>query len=214
MTLAFLNPKDALIFRVTHRDNLPWILDHGLHAKSSNVLDPNFRRIGDLDLIDKRSTRRVRVGQGGTLSDYVPFYFTPFSMMAFNIHTGHRGIEQVPNNELVILVSSFHQISSLGLHSVFTDQHAYRAMVQYFTDPVHLNVIDWTILQARDFKTDPNDPGKTDRYQAETLIWKYLPVDALLGICGNSTMVQQHIEKELTQRGLTVKAYTKEDWYF
>jgi hypothetical protein len=73
MTLAFLNPKDALIFRVTHRDNLPWILDHGLHAKSSNVLDPNFRRIGDLDLIDKRSTRRVRVGQGGTLSDYVPF---------------------------------------------------------------------------------------------------------------------------------------------
>jgi hypothetical protein len=135
-------------------------------------------------------------------------------MMAFNIHTGHRGIEQVPNNELVILVSSFHQISSLGLHSVFTDQHAYRAMAQYFTDPVHLNVIDWTILQARDFKTDPNDPGKTDRYQAETLIWKYLPVDALLGICGNSTMVQQHIEKELTQRGLTVKAYTKEDWYF
>jgi hypothetical protein len=27
-----LNPAKALIWRIVHRDNLPWILDHGLHC--------------------------------------------------------------------------------------------------------------------------------------------------------------------------------------
>jgi hypothetical protein len=98
MPLA-LNPDRARIFRITHRDNLPWILDHGLHASNGRILDPNFRNIGNLDLIDKRSYRVVKVGPGGTLSDYVPFYFTPFSIMMFNIYTGYN-VRQVPNVEI------------------------------------------------------------------------------------------------------------------
>ena len=81
MILPTLSPEEALIFRITHRDNLPWILHHGLFAKSSQVLDPNFRKIGDLDLIDKRSRHVVPAGPRGTLGGYIPFYFTPFSIM-------------------------------------------------------------------------------------------------------------------------------------
>lgn len=55
---------------------------------TGRVLDPNFRNIGNLDLIDKRAHRVVKVGPDGTLGDYVSFYFTPFSIMMFNIHTG------------------------------------------------------------------------------------------------------------------------------
>jgi len=80
-----LNSDKALIFRIVHRDNLPWILDHGLRAKNGGKLDPNFRNIGNPDLIDKRSRRVVPIPPGGTLSDYVPFYFTPFSIMMYNI---------------------------------------------------------------------------------------------------------------------------------
>jgi len=29
-----LTPEKALIFRITHRDNLPWILEHGLHCRT------------------------------------------------------------------------------------------------------------------------------------------------------------------------------------
>jgi hypothetical protein len=93
-----LSSNKALIFRIIHRDNLPWILDHGLHARSGKILDPNYRNVGNPDLIDKRSRRVVPVGPGGTLSDYVPFYFTPFSIMMYNIKTGYGGIPQVPNN--------------------------------------------------------------------------------------------------------------------
>jgi len=214
MTLPFLTPEKALIFRITHRDNLPWILDHGLHARSSHIQDPNFHKIGDFDLIEKRPRRFVPVGSRGTLSDYIPFYFTPLSMMAYNMHTRYRGIEQVLNRDLVIVYSSLSRLTELAIPFVFTDEHAYRATARYFTDAADLKEIDWRILQSRDFKHDPDDPGKTDRYQAEALIWKHLPVDALLGICGCNTGVQREIENELTKRGLTVKAYAEEGWYF
>ena len=43
----------------------------------------------------------------GTLNDYVPFYFTPFSIMMYNIKTGYGGIKHVPNEKIAILVSRF-----------------------------------------------------------------------------------------------------------
>jgi len=154
-----LNAERARIFRITHRDNVPWILDHGLHAANGEVRDPNFRNIGNPDLIGKRAHRVVRVGPKGALSDYVPFYFTPFSIMMFNIHTGYN-VRQVPNEEIVILVSSLHRVADLGIPFVFTDQHAYPIMASYFTDLKALDHVDWDLLHSRNFKHYPDDPGK------------------------------------------------------
>ena len=95
----------AAIFRIVHRANIPWILDYGLHCRNSQVCDPNYRNIGNSDLIDRRSRVTVPIPPGGTLSDYVPFYFTPHSPMLLNIKTG-RGVPMVQNSEIVILVSS------------------------------------------------------------------------------------------------------------
>ncbi len=83
-----LNPEKALIWRIVHRDNLPWILDNGLHCASSELQAPQYVNIGNVDLIDKRRTRCVPIAPAGVLSDYVPFYFTPFSVMMKNIHSG------------------------------------------------------------------------------------------------------------------------------
>ena len=89
-----LTAEKALIFRITHIGNVPWILRHGLRCKNSEVQDPNFVRIGNLELIQRRTARNIPVLPGGTLSDYIPFYFTPFSMMMYNIKTGYGGIRQ------------------------------------------------------------------------------------------------------------------------
>src|SRR5262249_40870245 len=98
-----LNPKKALIFRITHRDNIPWILDNGLHCKSSKMTDPHYVEIGNPELISRRSHRAVPTPPDGMLSDYVPFYFTPFSPMLLNIKTGYGGIPKRRNDEIVIL---------------------------------------------------------------------------------------------------------------
>ena len=49
--MSALNPEKALIFRITHIANVPWLLDHGLHCRNSAEFDPDFRNIGNPDLI-------------------------------------------------------------------------------------------------------------------------------------------------------------------
>lgn len=208
-----LNPEKALIFRIVHRDNLPWILEHGLHASNGGISDSNYRNIGNVDLIGKRNHRRVRVGPGGTLSDYVPFYFTPFSIMMYNIHTGFN-VPKVPNEEILILVSSLPRIQALRIPFVFTDQHAYPAIANYYTDLDELNQVDWELLNRRNFQHDPDDPGKKERYQAEALIWKHVPLKALLGICSSDPSVDAFVKAELAKRRVDVQSTVQRNWYF
>jgi hypothetical protein len=208
-----LNPEKALIFRIVHRDNLPWILDHGLHARNGLIFDPNYRNIGNVDLIGKRAYRNVKVGSLGTLNDYVPFYFTPFSIMMYNIHTGYN-VEQVPNEEILIFVSSLFRISELGIPFVFTDQHAYPTMANYYTRLKDLGEVDWDLLNRKDFRHDPDDPAKKERYQAEALIWKHVPLEALLGICSCNATVDAMVKTELAQRNVGVQTTIQRSWYF
>ncbi len=44
MLYSSLNPEKALIWRIVHRDNLPWILDNGLHCGNLNL--PVYARTG------------------------------------------------------------------------------------------------------------------------------------------------------------------------
>src|SRR5690348_11543782 len=87
-----LGPESAYIFRITHVDNVAWMLKNGMWCRSSRKFDPNFIAIGSPELIEKRKTHTVPIPPGGTLSDYIPFYFTPWSIMARKINTGHGGI--------------------------------------------------------------------------------------------------------------------------
>jgi hypothetical protein len=58
-----LNPERALIFRIVHRNNVPWILDNGLCCRSSRVQAPSYLTIGNPDLIEKRQHRIVPIPQ-------------------------------------------------------------------------------------------------------------------------------------------------------
>ena len=90
--VSVLGPDKAFIFRVVHGDNLPWLLDNGLQCPNSDLRDPDYVPIGSPGLIAKRRDRSVPVGPGGTLGDYIPFYFTPWSPMLLNLVTGRGGI--------------------------------------------------------------------------------------------------------------------------
>ena len=77
----------ALIFRIVHRDNVAAALRDGMHCRNSPVANAKFVQISNSELIEKRRSRVVDCTPGGTLSDYIPFYFTPFSPMMYNINT-------------------------------------------------------------------------------------------------------------------------------
>ena len=209
-----LNPEEALIWRIVHRDNLSWILDNGLHCGNSSVKAPSWVSIGNPELIDKRARHPVNLPPGGFLNDYVPFYFTPFSPMLRNIHTGWGGVRKRSNEEIVILVSNLHHIAQLKLPFLFTDSHAYYKWAGYYSDLKFLNEIDWPLLQCRDFKHDPENPDKFERYQAEALIYRHLPVNGLLGIACYTEPLKKHIEREVQGRDLSLSVYARKEWYF
>lgn len=212
--MSLINSERALIFRITHIANVPWILCHGLHCRNSSEFDPNFRNVGSVDLIGRRHHRIVPISPGGTLSDYVPFYFTPYSIMLYNIKTGYGGVAQVPNEDIVMLVSSLRRIASLGLTFVFTNQHAYPQAAEYFDSLDELGRVDWPLLQSRDFRHDPEDPGKKERYQAEALVHRHLAVSGLLGIGCHSGTAQQQLQAELKKRNVSLDVVVRPGWYF
>jgi len=209
-----LNPEKALIWRIVHRDNLPWILDNGLHCAHSSVKAQGWVAIGNPELIDKRGSHSVPISPGGVLNDYVPFYFTPFSVMMRNINTGWGGIPRRENSEIVILVSSLHRAQEMGLPFLFTDSHAYYMWADYYSELSDLDKIDWPLLQTRDFRRDPDDPARFERYQAEALIHQHCPVSALLGLVCYTEQVQKALQEQIQQRGLELPVYTRPGWYF
>lgn len=216
MTSHYLgfNPQKALIWRIVHRDNLSWILRNGLHSKNSQVQDPRYVVIGNTDLIDRRSHRTVPIEPGGVLSDYVPFYFTPFSPMLYNIYTGRGGVVRRTNADICVLVSSIHRARKLGLNFVFTDRHAYPPMARYFNDVAHLGEIDWPLLQARNFKRNPDDPEQIERYQAEALIHQHVPVSALIGVVCYDKGVKMDLDAQIQADGLQLDVKVLPQWYF
>jgi hypothetical protein len=209
-----LTQEKAYIFRILHRQNVPWLLSNGLHCASSKILDPNYISIGNTELIEKRSSHRVPCDPGGNLSDYVPFYFTPASPMLYNIKTGWGGITKRANEDIVIVASSLRELPKHEVRFLFTDRHAYLSTARFFSNVDSLNQIDWDILQRRDFKRDPENPAKMDRYMAEALIYKHLPIAAILGLaCYNDKTVAE-VTKEVNGCGCKVKVVKKPAWYF
>ncbi|TDY16769.1 uncharacterized protein DUF4433 [Paraburkholderia sp. BL6665CI2N2] len=208
-----LNAKQAFIWRIVHRQNLPWLLDNGIVCASSQVRDSNFVAIGNADLISRRTHRPVPIAPGGTLSDYVPFYFTPFSPMMYNIYTG-RGVPKQRNEDICILVSRLPALQESGVPFLFTDRHAYTQMARFFSDLDDLDQIDWPLLQARNFKRNPDDPEQIERYQAEALVHGKLPVELLTAIVCYTDKVKGELEMELAARRLSVQVRSLPKWYF
>ncbi len=203
----------ALLFRITHIRNLPWLLRNGLHAASGRR-DPDFTPIGNPELIGKRQRRVIPISPGGTLDDYVPFYFTPHSPMLLNILSGRGGLPARSREEIAFVISSVAQLQDCKVGCVLTDAHAYSGEAQFFPCPEGLGRIDWELLRSRDFKRDPDDPGKLARYQAEALVHTHVPVDALLGFAGPTDSAVQQIRSLADGAGVTLPVAKRPGWYF
>jgi hypothetical protein len=205
--------EKALIFRITHVVNVPWILANGLRCRSSAVQDPNYVEIGNPDLIDKRKHRVVPMPPGGTLSDYVPFYFTPYSPMLYNIKTGWNGMVRRSMSEIVILVSSLPALAEREVPFLFTDRHASLVNATFSSELGALHQLDWKIWQARDFRREPNDPDKLARYQAEALAFQHVPVSALQGVVCHDGEQEAGLVEMVHNSHAALKVVSRPGWY-
>lgn len=147
------------------------------------------------------------------MSDYVPFYFTPWSPMLYNIVTGYRGVPMLARDTIVMLVVSLRTLADRDLPFVFTDGHALPVTARYSSALEDLDRIDWHLLNRRDFRRDPEDPGKLDHYQAEALVHRQLPLNALTGIACYDASSRASVEAMAGEAGVQVRVRVHPDWY-
>jgi len=210
MSAELINPQLARIFRIVHIDNVRRVLRKGCHSRSTQKAASSYVEIGNQELIERRRDRSVPCGPGGTLSDYVPFYFTPYSPMLYNIKTGY-GVPQQPMKDIVILASSLPRLAEEGVPFVFSDRHAYLKTARFSDDLDDLDQIIWPVLQARDFRRD--DVDKFEKYQAEALVYKHVPVDALDFIACYDRTVRDKLRAFAKDGDIDVAILAKNSWY-
>lgn len=169
------------LFRMTHIQNIPHILQYGITHLTSPNANGNYVPIGDGSLINTRSN--FILNNGKRLGDYIPFYFGILTPMLYVIQKGYNDVKVTAAEDIVYCVSSVQQIIDAQLDFVFTDGHAIETLSSQYA-PIDVNNID-TLLDFKainDWKfKDPNDLDKKRRKQAEFLVDGDVPTEAVIG---------------------------------
>lgn len=87
-------------------------------------------------------------------------------------------------------------------------------LARYFNELDLLEQVDWPLLQARNFARNPDDPEQIERYQAEAPIYRYLPIEGLLGVVCFTQAVKARLDAQAQAKGLKLDVRVMPQWYF
>ena len=208
--------QHLFIYRMTHIDNVPFIVQNGLWSKLSTVQDPNFIPIGNPDIIGKRTNKTVVViPPGGVLGEYVPFYFSGHSPMLFNIVTGY-GVEKVPQKDIVFLVCDALKIVNAGIPYCFTDGNATKAISKFYNRLYGLRELDWPCIRATYWKNTEDDYDRVRKKMSEFLVKEHVPAELIREIIVNNPEAERRVTAMLGDSlpGCKIKVDTKYEYYY
>lgn len=162
---------------------------------------------------DRRARRNVPIPPGGTLADYVPFYFAPRSPMLYTINQGNVDCE-ARQCTIVHLVSSVEQVEATGCTFCFTDGHADMAISKYYRNPEHLSLLDWPLMKSRYWNDTIEDNDRKRRRQAEFLVHSFFPLALVqeIGVFDND--YRNLVTKILDRMGHNIPIKVWNGWYF
>src|SRR6266571_1354596 len=118
-------PNPTPILRFIHVDNLDTIMRRGaMHAPNHTPTDGlPYRNTHSPTVQGARAIVPISAGPGGTIHDYVPFYFGYLSPMMLQLKTGQVPDYTEGQEPLIYLVSSVQTVAAGGLRFVFSDGH-------------------------------------------------------------------------------------------
>ncbi len=207
-------PNPTYIYRITHYQNLPFILRNGLCCPNHRTQDPGYINIGHKRLIDSRGMRQVPVGPLGVLNDYVPFYFAKKSPMLFLISRHNVPDYLGEQSEIIYLVSTAQSVQQAGIPFVFTDRHAKLSFAQFRSDLNDLSIVDWDVIRSDVWYNTPREYDRKEKKQAEFLVHQNLPIELILGIACHNAEILRIIEEVLQRNASTIPVRTKREWYY
>lgn len=150
--MVLINRNKEYCYRITHIRNLPLILQNGIVTQEHKSSSADYITVGNPEIIDSRDLKPVRIEGFGFMGEYVPFYFTPRSMMLYNIITGHRApvVPKRSKSELLVIRCLLETLTDLP-QWFFTDGQGNDMVSGHYNDWGKMDRIDWDCIQRGDF---------------------------------------------------------------
>jgi hypothetical protein len=212
-----LNKDRKYCYRITHIQNLPLILENGIVNKNHRDADGNYIEIGNPEIIDVRSTTPVRIDGYGMIGDYVPFYFTPKSMMLFNIITGYRApvVPKRRQNEILVIRCLITDLTKLTKW-FFTDGQANikDGSVKHYNNLSYLHEIDWESIQQSNFSKNDGDYDRPRRYQAEFLVNSKVPLKFIESLNVYNQNAADYVNEVLNENNINLAVNIQPQYFF
>jgi hypothetical protein len=174
-----LDLSTILLYRMTHIENVPHILKHGITHLNSEASNKKYVPIGDGSLITTRST--FEMPDGSQLGEYIPFYFGPRMPMLYVIQNGFNNVKRLAPAEIVYCVTSVKSIIDHELGFAFTDGHAVDALSEFYKpkDAKRIEkLLDWAAIGEKYWRKD-DDLDLKRRKEAEFLLQEDLPLTGI-----------------------------------
>ena len=204
------------IYRIVHFDNLEFIFKNGIYTADYMDAGRTYVDIGSSEIIETRKNFPVRIENYGFIGDYIPFYFGRQSIMLYNILTGYSGIKKQLPVDIVYICCKLSEVVKHCERFFFTDGQANKQFTEHFSDLYDLLKIDWDVVNSNNFKKTEDDPDRLRRYQAEFLIYKYVPVNCINKIVVYNKKRKIDTEELIakSQSDLSVEIAKKNVYYF
>jgi len=204
------------IYHITHIRNLPNIIKNGGLWCDRIVSERNLAHVSIAypHIKDRRTTKQVPVSAGGTLADYVPFYFAPRSPMLYTINRGNvRGYTD-GQKPILHLVSSAEAVKGMKLPFAFTDGHAPMDISRFFDHLKDIDQIDWKIMRATYWADTIEDGDRSRRRQAEFLVHRFFPLSLIESIGVINKEMATQVTGLLEQLKQRPNVQVESTWYY
>ncbi|MGI8634952.1 MAG: type II toxin-antitoxin system toxin DNA ADP-ribosyl transferase DarT [Segetibacter sp.] len=216
MAPIIINRNKNFAYRISHVHNLPHILQAGLCTKHHPKANPHFISIGNPSILSTRDTTPVKIAGYGNIGDYVPFYFTPRSIMLYNIVTGYYApvVPRVAREDILVVRCLIKTLATTP-RFFFTDGQANDAFTNHYNQTHYGKNIDWDSIQTSNFSKSDGDFDRQRRYQAEFLVHQHVPLSMIESLCVYNRKAATFVQSELEKAGITtIPIHIQPAYYF
>lgn len=220
-------PSPVRLFHITAISNLRSICRAGaLQSKNAGAAAGlAYQNIAHGGAQGARAGKSLPAPPGGTVHDYVPFYFAPRSPMLSAVHNGKVGGCTLQQQDIVHLETTVDRVTAGGVPFVFFDRNATLAYSKPYTDLAQLGVVAWDLLTesprldgfCKYFQNRHQEERYVDRMErrmAEFLVRDRVPIARFtrVGVCYAEQA--QMVTALLQAEGVVLPVEVKSDWYF
>lgn len=215
--MGLMELENVKIYRMTHIENVPHVLKYGITHKDSKNANSGFKSIGDVSLINNRSSKNVTVDNGNVLrmdsptiilGNFIPFYFGVRMPLLYVIQNGGNFVQEATNAmDIIYLVCSVNSILKSGAIFYFSDGHSTDRFTTFY-DKTKIeelpSLIDWNAVTAPYWSGSDHLDIKRKK-QAEFLVSGDISVDHIIGFgCYNEHAKATLMEIKIDEKKIKV----------